>query len=129
MNTASIQKKNSGFSLTEMLTVIAVIGVISAIAIPNVSNINESSKDATARRHAQILAAVSVSAQAAGLDFIDTDGDLLASVNAVIAGGQVQEGVFIGAYFGVPMSDESRDDALKYLQIADGTLVYTSISE
>ena len=43
MNT-KLLKKNSGFSLVEMLVVIAVIGIIAAIAVPNIGRINDAAE-------------------------------------------------------------------------------------
>jgi len=56
----------AGFSLVEMLVVIAIIGIIAAIAIPNIGNINDSAKQATAQRNAQSVASVMNAAIAAG---------------------------------------------------------------
>ncbi|HEY1082124.1 MAG TPA: prepilin-type N-terminal cleavage/methylation domain-containing protein [Prosthecobacter sp.] len=56
----------AGFSLVEMLVVIAIIGIIAAIAIPNIGNINDSAKQATAQRNAQSVASVVNAAIAAG---------------------------------------------------------------
>ena len=39
-----LNTKKGGFSLVEMLVVIAVIGIIAAIAIPNIGRINEDAK-------------------------------------------------------------------------------------
>lgn len=56
----------AGFSLVEMLVVIAIIGIIAAIAIPNIGNINDSATQATAQRNAQSVASVMNAAIAAG---------------------------------------------------------------
>lgn len=103
----SIQK---GFSLVEMLVVIAVIGIIAAIAVPNIGRINDAAKDATYRRNAQNLCSVFASAQAAGYDFSKTGGTgaTLASeaaiITAIITGATINNtsSPFNGAFFGVP---------------------------
>ncbi|NNE94197.1 MAG: prepilin-type N-terminal cleavage/methylation domain-containing protein [Verrucomicrobiales bacterium] len=131
-----VNKKNplaAGFSLVEMLVVIAVIGIIAAIAVPNIGKINDSAKDARKRRNAQNIASVFASAQAAGLDFstgLTTESDI---IGAVIDGGTVTEvGPFNGTFFGVPNVDKTvagseTDGAAKYLSwdATNGLLLYT----
>ena len=47
------KKNHHGFSLVELLVVIAVIGVIASIAIPSIGSINTAAKTAAAQRNAQ----------------------------------------------------------------------------
>jgi len=126
--------RSAGFSLVEMLVVIAVIGIIAAIAVPNIGRINDSAKDATYRRNAQNLASVFATAQAAGVDFSSASTDEADVIEAVIAGATVNDpdSPFNGTYFGVPgldatdATDES-EGAAKYLEWDDTSkqLLYT----
>ena len=76
LNTARLDSiQGAGFSIVEMLIVIAVIGIISAIAIPGISDISKRAKDANIRRNAQNLNSIYASAQSAGYDFAYEDGD------------------------------------------------------
>lgn len=90
----------AGFSLVEMLVVIAVIGVIAASAIPNTVNVNDSAKEATARRNAQSLASVASAAIAAGYTPTGTDA---ATIYAEFATGvKPTTGAFKDKQFKVP---------------------------
>ncbi|NLT70652.1 MAG: prepilin-type N-terminal cleavage/methylation domain-containing protein [Verrucomicrobiaceae bacterium] len=108
---------HAGFSLVEMLVVIAVIGIIAAIAVPNIGRINESAKEATARRNAQNIASVFASAQAAGLRFGGTSTSAADITEAIVTGAKVTEkGPFEDTWFGVPgLTDDDQTAALTYL--------------
>ncbi len=106
-----------------MLVVIAVIGIIAAIAVPNFGRINDSAKDATYRRNAQNIASVFASAQAAGIDFSASSTAEADIIGAIIAGATVSDAdsPFNGTYFGVPGLDATdavseTAGAAKYLQ-------------
>lgn len=105
------------FSLVEMLVVIAVIGIIAAIAVPNIGRINESAKDATARRNAQNVASVFASANAAGLTFGSGSTSVSDIVDEIIVGKKVTEkGPFDGTFFGVPgLNSDDKTAAMAYL--------------
>jgi len=83
-----------GFSLVEMLVVIAVIGIIAAIAIPSIGSINASAQTATAKRNAQNLASVYQSGLADGVAWGGTD--VATSVAAVQAGATGTDGTYFG---------------------------------
>jgi len=135
-----ITKKNplaAGFSLVEMLVVIAVIGIIAAIAIPNIGKINDSAKDARKRRNAQSIASVFASAQAAGLDFSTTPtaaATEAAVIANVITGSTISDATspFNGATFSVKgvvsaTAQSETDGAAKYLawDATNGVLTYS----
>ncbi len=123
MKLQSHHSAKAGFSLVEMLVVIAVIGIIAAIAVPNIGRINDSAKDATYRRNAQNIASVFASAQAAGINFASASTDEADIIQAIIAGATVNDNdsPFNGTYFGVPGLDATdavseTAGAAKYLQ-------------
>ena len=117
--------KSAAFSLTEVLSVVGIIGILSALAIPNVSRVNDSAKEATAKRNAQNLASVCISAQSAGLKFIPENRDLATTVSNIVAGGHVSGGTFDGSYFGLPsISPSEQESAMRFLIIRHGSIVY-----
>ncbi len=90
-----------GFSLVEMLVVIAVIGIIAAIAIPNIGNVNAAARSSTAKRNAQTIASTYSAALAAGADMSSyTTVDL--AVAALTTGVAPAAGPFKDKQFIVP---------------------------
>jgi type IV pilus assembly protein PilA len=118
----------AGFSLVEMLVVIAIIGIIAAIAIPNIGNINSSAKVATAQRNAQQIASVFNAATVAG--YVTAAGTAAAAVAEIATEAGVtipaDGGPFAGKKFTVgAMSAADQAEAAKYLRFQDGNLAYT----
>ena len=86
MKTNIVKNVKAGFSLVEMLVVIAVIGIIAAIAVPTIGNITDQANNSKAKRNAQNLASVCASAVAAGAD-LGTSTNVSSIVNQLVSPG------------------------------------------
>jgi prepilin-type N-terminal cleavage/methylation domain-containing protein len=119
----------NGFSLVELMVVVAVVGVIAALAIPNLASISSQAKYAKAQRNAQILASMAATARAAGYT---NDWDSVGNAIGLLTT-NVGEGLIVGGKFSFGVSSLSERDvteAMQFLQISVGaspdTLIYTN---
>ena len=121
-----------GFSLVELLVVIAVIGVIAAIAIPAMSGIFGKSDAAKGKRNAQNIVSTFNAARAAGN--LSAPTNVAAAITSITsAPGLSGGGAFLGSSFYVPMSATEITAATTAATIgglgtgADMTLTLTAI--
>jgi prepilin-type N-terminal cleavage/methylation domain-containing protein len=113
-----------GFTLVEMLTTIAILAVVTSIALPSMSSINQNSIDTRDLRNAQELAAMCSTAQAAGVDFV-VPGDIEKTIENIVKGGKPVDGAFAGSFFGIQgMAPQDQDTAKRYLELVNGILSY-----
>ena len=122
--------KPQGFSLVELLVVIAVIGILAAITIPSFSNIFENSSESTAKNQAQRIASVYAAGIATGAPNFKTANSVASAMNSV-GSGSFGAGINAGAFFQLPGITATMDDskpveqqAKHYLIHADGVLRY-----
>jgi type IV pilus assembly protein PilA len=123
-NTSLSHTLKQGFSLVEMLVVIAVIGVIAAIAVPQIGNLTASAKTARDQRNAQSIASVFAAGSAAGVAWVVTDAS--AAADDVVKGEAPADGAFKDKIFRVPnIGGTDLIEAKKHLSLSpDGQLIY-----
>ena len=120
-------KKNvkAGFSLVEMLVVIAVIGIIAAIAVPTIGSITAQANLNKAKRNAQNLASVYASALAAGASIT---GATDTAITTQLISGVYGADSFATTRFQVPNlagADKTAAEAFLDIDTTSGQLIYT----
>lgn len=119
-----------GFSLIEMLATIAVIAILTAIALPMIGGYRISMEESKNKRNAQNIVSIYQAAQAANLEFSQSPIDDLETVAKRVAqGGVVPTGIFAGEFFGVKAISESEVIAtLPYLDFDPNRKVMVYLS-
>ena len=123
--------RQGGFSLVEMLVVIAVFGIIAAIALPNISRINSTANKTTAKWNAQNIALLSSSANAAGAWHVIPEslgGGVEMSVDVLVKG--VKSPDLLEMTLKIELGSKQIKEADEFLEIAnigdEYVLQYTS---
>lgn len=120
----STKRGSKGFSLVELLVVVAVIGIIATLAIGKVSRMIENGGKVVAKRNAQTIAQVASAAQAAGNETIEVAADLDAAIQ-VLADSTNGMGGFSDIDFGMSeLGTEEITKAKIHLTFVDGAIQY-----
>jgi prepilin-type N-terminal cleavage/methylation domain-containing protein len=113
-----------GFSLAEMLVVIAVIGIVAAIAVPFVANATNEASATRYQRNAQSLAALANQAVAAG-DLTIPAAESLEEVVDLLLAGVSGGNVFESTVFQLhSLNPEEKAGAMRLLSWEGGVLQY-----
>lgn len=112
-----MKKKCEGFSLVEMLTTVAVIGIMAAMAIPAISRIDDKASLTSAKRNAQEAAALSASANVLGIEHVvaDINGGVKSTLEFLSNGIEKADGS--GLLVQLNLTPKQIDQAAKFLQI------------
>jgi prepilin-type N-terminal cleavage/methylation domain-containing protein len=117
-------RRPDGFSLVELLTVIAVITVIAGLVLPYFGDMTNTANEKKDQRNAQTIASTAECATAAGAQFI-VAGDLEATIKKLRIGASPDTGAFKGRVFKLPgISDGDISRAMPYLTLSNNALQF-----
>jgi prepilin-type N-terminal cleavage/methylation domain-containing protein len=100
---ATHQRLRHGFSMSEILVAVAVIGILSLIAIPTIRGLSTISNSKT-KRNAQMTAEVSGNLTALNVAHVlpESLGGVEATTRLLQAGIKISDGPMAGTYMGMP---------------------------
>jgi len=105
----------AGFSLVELLSVLAIIGVLAGLILPHIADANAAAKNSVAKRNAQNLASIFTCGQVAGVDW--EANSIETAVANVFAGKAAPDGAFAGKVFKVAtIASSDLPNAQRYLR-------------
>jgi prepilin-type N-terminal cleavage/methylation domain-containing protein len=115
--------RSRGFTLIEIIVTIAVLAVVTSIAVPFISVTLQKSRELAARRNAQAIAGLASSASAAGNREVESAASKEDAVDLLVGGVQ-GEGQFSDNTFMVNLKEKDRERTLKYLEFNGETLAF-----
>jgi len=126
MNTTARSQniRSAGWTLVELLAVVAAIGVFASLTLPAMGSLNSTAVKTTNQRNAQGIVSLYDAGSAAGVNWAGTTRN--AKVASVVAGGVPKTGVFAGKPFTMPhLSADDQAAAYRYIGMdQNGDLFY-----
>ncbi len=116
----------AGFSLTELLVAVAVIGFLAAMAMPSAIDVISEGRTTAAKRNAQAIATAAVVAVALGDDRIAMAADLDEAVDIVISGATTSVSVGTSDFEIGDMKPAAVARAKLFLTFEGGEIRYSS---
>ena len=118
------QRRRRGFTLTELMIALTIIGVTVAIATPMVGILGSSTSSSKTKRNAQRLAALAASAVAAGDEKLSAARNVRQAVDLLVNGIVIEEGLVGMKFKMTPMSKKEVDAVVGMLELEHGLLSY-----
>jgi prepilin-type N-terminal cleavage/methylation domain-containing protein len=120
----STRRTRRAFSLVEMLTVIAIMGILASISIGAFGGARQGAVDQKDKRNAQEIASTAAIASAAGAQFL-VPGDERATINNLRTGCTPSQGAFKGRLFKLSnLAEPEINGAMRFLALNDSELQY-----
>ena len=118
------RRTRRGFSLMELLLTIAIMGVLSSLAMAALGGARQGAVDQKDKRNAQEIASVAAVANAAGAPFV-VPGNEQATIQNLREGCTPSKGAFKGKVFKLPSLREPEIlGAMRFLALNDSELQY-----
>lgn len=123
LNTHPAPGRKTGFGLVELIIVVAILGIIVALAVPMVSLVRGSAGMQKSKRNAQQLVSLAATATAAGDQSIASAGNVHTAILRIV-NGIVIDNIYEGMSFKMPLSETEITAASEFLTYNDGMLVF-----
>lgn len=115
---------HKGFSLIEILVVISVIGIISAVSMPMVSSFVDSAEKTKVARNAQNLVSTYSAGLAVGHNFAEGETVVADVVENIVNGANVQMSPGDEVYIGVPHMESAEQIAVQSCLVVVGERLF-----